>query len=143
MGIEPDFWEVSWRFDGKEFEALREMAETVTFKAEETIFKRGDPGDCMFLVLDGYALALIVNQTTGDEKTVSIIAEGQSFGELGLLMKQHRTATVTAGTDVKLLKVTLDTLKALEQKNPRSVAFLYKKLARTLAEQIILKEATS
>jgi len=143
MTVDPDFWEVSWRFDGDEFEALRGMSEEVNFKAEETIFKRGDAADCMYLVMDGYALALIIDNKTGEQKAVSIIAEGQSFGELGLLMKQHRTATVTAGTDLKVLKVTQETLKSLEQGHALGAATLYKKLARTLAEQLILKEATS
>jgi len=143
MAVDPDFWEVSWRFDGDEFDALKQMSEEVTFKADEMIFKRGDAADCMYLVLDGYALALIVDPKTGEQKQVSIIAEGQSFGELGLLMKQHRTATVSAGTDLKALKVTLDTLKSLEQGHARGAAILYKKLARTLAEQLILKEATT
>ncbi len=143
MATEPDFWEVTWHYDGEEFEALNKMAEEVSFKTDETIFKRGDPADCMYLVVDGYAVAVVVDAKSGEQKAVSIIAAGQSFGELGLLMKQHRTATVAAGTDLKALKVTLDTLKSLEQRHPKSAAILYKKLARTLAEQIVLKEAAS
>ena len=141
MAVEPDFWEVSWHFDGEEFEALRSMSTEVSFKAEEVIFKTGEPADCMFLVLDGYAVAAIPDPNTGEQRAVSIIAEGQSFGELGLLMKQRRTGTVTAGTDIKALKVTLETLKGLEEGHSWTTALVYKKLARTLAEQLVLRDA--
>lgn len=141
MAGEPDFWEVSWRFDGDEFEALRKVCEEQTFAVEETIFKQGEPADCMYLILDGYALALRTDKDSGSEHAVSIVPEGQSFGELGLLMKQRRTATITAGTDLKVLKITLDALKKLEKSRPASAMTLYKKLARTLAEQLVATEA--
>ena len=142
MTVEPDFWEVSWRFDGAAFEALRSEGQEQDFAADAVIFQQGDPADCMYLVLDGYAVAMIVDKDTGRERAVSIIPEGQSFGELGLLMKQRRTATVSAGTDVKVLKITQDMLKHLESKQPESAMTLYKKLARTLAEQMVAFEAT-
>jgi CRP-like cAMP-binding protein len=140
MTVEPDFWEVSWRFDGEPFESLSKVCDEQTFAADELIFKQGDTADCMYLVLDGYAVAVITDRKTGAERGVSIIAEGQSFGEVGLLMKQRRTGTVTAGTDLKVLKITQSALKKLEQKQPASAMTLYKKLARTLAEQILTFE---
>jgi CRP-like cAMP-binding protein len=142
MSVEPDFWEVSWRFDGEPFDSLSKVCEEQTFSAEEVIFKQGDSADCMYLVLDGYAVAVIVDKQTGAERGVSIIAVGQSFGELGLLMKQRRSATITAGTDLKALKITQSALKKLEQKQSGSAMALYKKLARTMAEQIVAIEAT-
>lgn len=139
--MEPDFWEVSWRFDGEPFESLSKVCKEETFAAEATIFEQGDPADCMYLVLDGYAVAVLSDKKTGEERGVSIIAEGQSFGELGLLMKQRRTGTVSAGTDVRVLKITLEALKKLEKSQPNSAMALYKKLARTLAERVIAIEA--
>ena len=141
MVVEPDFWEVSWRFDGEPFESLNKVCDEHTFTADQVIFKQDDPADCMYLVLDGYAVAVIIDKETGAERAVSIIPEGQSFGELGLLMKQHRSATITAGTDLKVLKITQAALKKLEQKQPASAMALYKKLARTLAEQMVAFEA--
>ncbi len=141
MTVEPDFWEVSWRFDGEPFESLSKVCEEQSFAADQVIFKQEDPADCMYLVLDGYAVAVIIDKESGAERAVSIIPEGQSFGELGLLMKQRRSATVTAGTDLKVLQITQDALKKLEQKQPASAMALYKKLARTLAEHMVAFEA--
>ena len=63
------------------------------------------------------------------------MTEGQSFGEMGLLIGQPRTATVAAGLDVKLLKITPETLARLETEAPDLILQIYKSLAQTLAEQ--------
>lgn len=141
MSVEPDFWEVSWRFEGDSFDALRAECEELTFAADAVIVTRDEPADCMYLVLDGYAVAVVINEQTGQERAVSIIPSGQSFGELGLLMKQRRTATVSAGTDLTVLKITQEALKNLESRRPESAMTLYKKLSRTLAEHMVAWEA--
>ncbi len=131
---QPDHWLVTWGFEGEQFAVLRSYAEEISFPARATIFAEGDPSDGMYLVLEGMALVI----TTGDdgkEHTLSIVTEGQSFGELGMLIGQPRNATVAAGLDVRLLKITPDTLARLEEEEPTLMLKMYKTLAQTLAEQ--------
>ena len=45
MERDPDFWEVTWKFDGDEFAALRKLAEEQTFSAQQNIFEQGDAAD--------------------------------------------------------------------------------------------------
>jgi CRP-like cAMP-binding protein len=127
-------WLVTWGFQGEAFEALRAHADEVHFPARATIFSEGDPADGMYLVLEGMALVLARN-TQGTEQTIGIVTEGQSFGELGLLVGGPRTATVTAGLDVRLLKITPEVMTTLERDNPEVMMLMYKMLAQTLAEQ--------
>jgi len=139
MASEPDFWEVSWRVDGEAFEGLQTKSIEQHYKPQETIFEQGQAADSMYLVVEGYALALPKDPQTGKEQSTSIIPAGQSFGELGLLMGQPRSATVVAGTELKVLKITLETVKSLEESDPQVAATLYKKLACTLAEQLVVQ----
>ena len=139
---DPDFWEVTWQTEGTEFEALVKLAIPETYPNQHIIFKQGDPADSMYLVQKGYALAVANDPETGEERNTGIVAAGQSFGELGLLMNQPRTATVVAGTDLTVLRVTLETLRALEEAEPAIAARLYKSLARTLAVQLVAGEST-
>jgi CRP-like cAMP-binding protein len=139
MSTEPDFWEVTWQFDGQAFEPLRSMGEELTYAAQATVFKQGDGPDGMYLVLSGYALVVTVDKDTGIEHTVGIVAQGQSFGELGLLIEQPRLATVVAGTELRVLKITPEILERIEQNAPQSAVILYKKLARTIAEQLVAR----
>ncbi len=140
MESEPDFWEVTWRVEDEIFEELQTKSVEQSYKSQEAIFKQGDAADSMYLVVSGYALAITSDPQTGAERSTRIVPPGQSFGELGLLMGQPRSATVVAGTDMQVLKITLETVKALEQLDPRAAAMLYKRLARTLAEQLVANQ---
>jgi CRP-like cAMP-binding protein len=131
---QPDHWLVTWGFAGEEFEALRAYADEVSYPARATIFSEGDPSDGMYLVLEGMVLVFTIDEN-GKERTLSIVTEGQSFGELGLLIGQSRNATIAAGLDVKLLKITPDKLEQLEKEKPALAMKMYKTLAQTLAEQ--------
>ena len=129
-----DHWLVSWGFGGEEFEILKNYANQVTYPARATIFAEGAEPDGMYLVLEGMVLVFRTDEK-GIERTLSIVTEGQSFGELGFLIGQKRFATVAAGLDVKLLKITPEMLEKLESEKPEIVMRMYKMLAQTLAEQ--------
>lgn len=127
-------WLVTWRFDGDEFDALARHAQEVRCPAQATIFSQGDPSHEMYLVREGMVL-ILTRDPLGAEKTIGIVTEGQSFGELGVLVGSTRHTTAVAGLDVTLLKITPETLTALEAEQPRLVMRMYKMLAQTLAEQ--------
>jgi CRP-like cAMP-binding protein len=131
---EPEHWLVTWAFEGEAFDLLRSYAEEVRYPARTTIFLEGDPSDAMYLVLQGMVL-VIDHDPDGSEHTLSIVTEGQSFGELGLLVGQPRHATVAAGLDVRLLKITPEVLDRLEREKPDLMLKVYKTLAQTLADQ--------
>jgi CRP-like cAMP-binding protein len=131
-----EHWLVTWSLVGEAFDTLRAYAEEMRFGAGDIIFGQGDPSDGMYLILEGMAL-IFTTDTTGGERALSLVTEGQSFGELGLLTGQPRNASVAAGLDVRLLKITPDALARLETEQPDLVMRIYKSLAQTLAEQWI------
>ncbi|HLY26196.1 MAG TPA: cyclic nucleotide-binding domain-containing protein, partial [Aggregatilineales bacterium] len=92
--------------------------------------------DGMYLILEGAAL-IIRKTASGEERTVAIITEGQSFGELGLLVERSRQATAAAGTDLKVLKITPAVLELLHKNAPDMAFMMYRTLARSLAEQLL------
>lgn len=132
-----DPWLVTWDYGGETIQKIKEYAEEVHLKSGQTIFAAGQPSDAMYLVLEGMVLVL-VKDSDGKEQTLSIVTEGQSFGEVGLLIKQSRLATTAAGLDTRLLKITWDTLEQLEKDRPDLLIPMYKALAQTLAEQWML-----
>jgi CRP-like cAMP-binding protein len=129
-----DPWFVTWDYGGQALEGIRDYAEEVVVPAGKTIFSEGDPSDAMYLVLEGMVQVLKTDEN-GREQTVSIIVEGQSFGEIGLLVKQTRSATTAAGLESRLLKVSGQALEKLEKEKPEALLGMYKALAQTLAEQ--------
>jgi CRP/FNR family transcriptional regulator, cyclic AMP receptor protein len=136
MENKEDVWEVTWKFEDESFETLREIAEERVFRAGQTIFREGDRADGMYLVLEG--AALIIRQTSsGEERTVAIVTQGQSFGEIGMLVDRPRNATVAAGTDLRVLKITTTVLELLHKSAPDMAFMMYQVLARSLAEQLL------
>ena len=110
-----DPWFVTWKLGDHFLDIIREYAEEIELEEGTTVFSHGDESDAMYLILKGMVIVL-TKDDEGNEQTVSIISEGQSFGEVGLLVKQARLATTAAGLDVKLLKITQTALEKLEKK---------------------------
>ena len=131
-----DVWEVTWKFEDDSFQTLKTIAEELNYNAGATVFSEGDAADGMYLILEGTAL-VIRKSKSGEERTVAILNEEQSFGELGLLVDRPRAATVAAGTDLKVLKITSSVLSLLHKSAPDMAYMIYQVLARTLAEQLL------
>jgi CRP/FNR family cyclic AMP-dependent transcriptional regulator len=84
----------------------------VAFKAGQTIFKEGDPGDFMVVLLEG----VVEVQTHG--KVVGEFSPVEVFGEMSIIDPQPRSATVTAKTDCKLARVNKGRFLVLVQNKP-------------------------
>lgn len=69
------------------------------FKSGETIFREGDPADCLFLVTEGQ-----VDITLGN-RLLTPLRQGEIFGEMALIDGAPRSASATARTEVTLIPV--------------------------------------
>ena len=71
------------------------------YHAGETIFREGDPGKALFIVLDGKVS--ITRTADGVDKPLAILTPGTYFGELALIDDQPRFAGARADEDSVLL----------------------------------------
>ena len=62
------------------------------FAAGQHIFEYGDEGDCAYLIEEGVVEVFIKEQ--GSERRIKLMGKGELFGEVSLLDRQPRTATV-------------------------------------------------
>ncbi len=69
------------------------------YAAGETIFQAGDEGHCMYVVQAGE-----VDVMTG-ETLIETIGPGGIFGEMALIDKSPRSATVVARSDARLVPI--------------------------------------
>lgn len=65
------------------------------YKTNETVFEQGSEGDIFYIILEGSAYAIKTNQK-GEQSIVYEYEEGDYFGELALLSKQKRQASIVA-----------------------------------------------
>jgi CRP-like cAMP-binding protein len=96
-----------------------------------TLFKEGDAGDRLFVVVEG-KLKLGTSSGDGRENLLSILGPGDMFGELSLFDPGPRTATATAVTDSRVLALANDQVIGWVTAHPQVSLQLLKRLARRL-----------
>jgi CRP-like cAMP-binding protein len=101
------------------------------YGAGEVVFREGDPGKGLFVVLDGGVA--ITRRTPGGEQRLSALGPGACFGELALIDDLPRSATARATVPSRLLILYRSHFEALVE-GDRSIALVVmRNLLRTLA----------
>lgn len=98
--------------DHKELVEISKATTEHTAAAGDVLVRQGDPGREAFIVIEGEA------EVTVDGNTVATLGPGACIGEIALLDKGLRSATVTATTDMKLLVLDPREFKGLMLKVP-------------------------
>jgi MFS family permease len=83
-------------------EHLARGLEPVHVFAGQAVFRQGDPADRFYVIEKGRA------EVVGDGRLVATLGSGEGFGEIGLLRRVPRTATVRAATDLELYALRCD-----------------------------------
>jgi len=78
---------------GEDLRAVAEIVQPLDVSAGEKIFSEGDPGENLFLVLEGE----VAIESSGRE--VALLQEKDVLGELAVLDKEPRSADAVARTD--------------------------------------------
>lgn len=68
------------------------------------ICRKGEPGHSMFVLLQGL-VEVTLNSYSNDAKSILTLQKGSFFGEMSLLEKKPRSATVSTRTDVVVLEI--------------------------------------
>ncbi len=77
-------------------EQLARGVEQVDVPTGDVVFSQGDVGDRYFVIESGDA------EVIGDGQVVATLGPGVGFGEIALLRRVHRTATVRATSELRL-----------------------------------------
>src|SRR2546427_337621 len=111
-----------------ELEVLEHTAQVKAYKAGRNIFQEGDPGDGLYLILEGKVqITCLLGQ---DQRTVlSQLDAGDFFGEMAVLDNQPRSATATAETDTKVYFILRDDLLKVLERSPSLAANLVREFS--------------
>jgi MFS family permease len=88
-------------------EQLARGLEPVEVPAGRAVFAAGDVGDRYYVIASGEA------DVIGDDRVVATLGEGEGFGEIALLRRTRRTATVVARTALALKALAADRFLAV------------------------------
>lgn len=97
--------------------ALSEAATFVAFPKGVDICQEGDDGDTLYIIGVGKT-DIIVHADNGQEIVVDRIGEGAYFGEMSLLGRTTRSATIRTVTDCEMLEISHAAFDRVTESNP-------------------------
>jgi CRP/FNR family cyclic AMP-dependent transcriptional regulator len=115
-------------------ESARTLEAAMTTRAVprgHTVFREGDAGDRLFVILDG-KVKIWRAAADGRENLLAVLGAGDMFGELSLFDPGPRTASVSAVTDSRLASLDHDDLRPLLIDRPAVAGQLLRALAQRL-----------
>ncbi|GAB4341465.1 MAG: hypothetical protein OHK0038_21170 [Flammeovirgaceae bacterium] len=123
-------------FQGLDKEALEEIAHQAKFRQffpNDVIVWQGKASDALFLIVNG--IVAVKRILAGDkEALLAYLMPGTTFGEVGILENQPRSATVCALSDVDVLVIRREDFLKILNKYPNVAIELAKMLGRYLIE---------
>ena len=121
--------------DPSGLEVLATFMTAYELPAGTTIFREGDPGSFMLLVVDGSAKVL----KEGDDDYDHVLAElyaGSALGEMTLVDGERRSASVITAKKTQILVLTSESFENLGTDHPRIWGLVLAKLARQLSSRL-------
>lgn len=94
-----------------EVDAIAAIAETREVAAGRELFREGEPGEGLFLIVSGEID--IVKQGAGGARSLARLGEGAILGEISLLTSEARSATGRALVDTRVLHLPMQPFRAL------------------------------
>ena len=113
---------------------VSEIAERVGFSAREAVFRVGDKSEEFFILVDGQMHVEIPQDEEGS--LVSVLTPVAIFGEVGLLQRLERSASVVADEDGQTLRIKNADFLELLQGDADMAAKFYRSLSRVLFQRL-------
>lgn len=95
----------------KNLDTIASSLSSVFFEPEKPVFCKGDPGDSMYIIVEGKV------KVHDGNHVFTTLSKGQFFGEFSLLDSNTRSASVTAVEATELLKLDQDTFYQIMTSN--------------------------
>lgn len=112
-------------------DAILRLTRRRKYRKDEVIFHENEAGDTLFIILHGRVKVAIFGDD-GKEVTLSILSEGDFFGEMSLLDSEPRSATTIAEEECELLALQRDDFTRAMAEDPGVSAALIQVLADRL-----------
>ncbi len=113
--------------------ALAERVGQMSVKAGTVLFRRGDPGDELYVVRKG-VVEIFFKNDTGERLVLETARAGDFFGEISLLDAGPRTASAVATEDLEAFVVDRVDLEAFLAQHPAAAMDLLTAMGRRLRE---------
>lgn len=89
----------------------------LSLACDQLLFRQGDAGDALYIILSG-TLEIFIESPTGVRQTLARLTIGDCVGEMTLVTRRPRSASVIALEPTRLLKIPADACQRLMERHP-------------------------
>ena len=100
----------------KQLRVVAMMGESLTYRAGERLFEKGDEGDAAFIIIGGEVDVLVPAE--GGEQSVAVLGKGEIFGELAVICDQTRSTAIAARSELETLRLDRNVVMNLMREFP-------------------------
>lgn len=113
---------------------LAGMARARKFARGEIVFREGDAGDSLFVLASG-EVDVVVGDGSG-ERSLAVLGPPASFGEMSLVDREVRSATVRARKECVALQLGADDLAAFRKRSRDGFTLFLVNVCRVLSSRL-------
>jgi len=125
-------------FGGLSDDVLASLIDTLELKVIEPgqiVFREGDPGRELYVLLEGEMEVLKKSKRNRDAR-VAMLGPGDWFGEMSILDIMPRSATVRALAPTRMLRLGATDLDGLYRRDLRSYTLIVLNIAREMSRRL-------
>lgn len=115
---------------GEVLSQIAQIAEEVGVDKGARIFEEGEPGDSLYLIVNGRV------KVHKGPREVAVLGEGECFGEMAILDNEPRSASITALEDALLLRIWSDNFYEMLADRVEIARGIFKVLTKRLRSAI-------
>lgn len=112
----------------QELEPIAAVAEEEFFSGGELLAVRGEPGDTLYVIVDGQVQVL-----GADEQELAVRGSGDFIGEMAVISSKPRAASLVAMSDVRVLELHKPAFEAILRERPETALAMMRVLCDLLA----------
>ena len=118
-----------------ELTMLADLFSIRSFSDGEIVFSEGDVGDSMYVIAEG-TVEILRKSPDGDFQSIAELHGPQFFGEMSLIDKEYRSASVRARGNARLLQLSNENLHIFAKNYRNGFTWVVVNIARVLSARL-------
>ena len=119
----------------QELEYVADLSRPKRVGAGQVIFEEGELGDSVYVIASG-EVEILRRDASGEQKVIAVLGSQQFFGEMSLVDKEYRSATVRARSECDLLHLTAENLTTFRKHHRDGFTFVIINIARMISARL-------
>ncbi|MBM3207870.1 MAG: cyclic nucleotide-binding domain-containing protein [Chlamydiae bacterium] len=111
----------------EEFQEISKVSQHMDLKNQEILFNEGDVASDLYLITEGVIDLFSWDKELKKNLRLGYVRQGETLGEISLVINTGRSATAIASTDCKLIKIPFYVLSGILDREKKMAPLLYEK----------------